>query len=201
MLQCDCPRYVSLSAICVYGYREIISSRTLSLSAFMSQQPHQHGLTTTQIFLVRTINGARNPRPACGVGSSRRVDMCHVWPTMCAAATGMFGHTCWPSLRARVPAFEAPLSHLECLSSTSICHAQVCPQIGCEPVIWGQSHTHTHKITHTYSHMHTYDTRGAACVQMLLKAGGKALLMLVTLQYAVAVWDHHDDVLACTPVL
>ena len=27
--------------------------------------------------------------------------------------------------------------------------------------------------------MHTYDTRGAACVQMLLKAGNKALLMLV----------------------
>ena len=89
---------------------------------------HQHGLHTAHMRIVRTINGARNPRPACGVGSSRRVDMCHVWPTMCAAATGMFGHTCWPSLRARVPAFEAPLSHLECLSSTSLCHARVCLQ-------------------------------------------------------------------------
>ena len=27
--------------------------------------------------------------------------------------------------------------------------------------------------------MHTYDTRGVVCVQMLLKAGGAALLMLV----------------------
>ena len=41
------------------------------------------------------------------------------------------------------------------------------------------THTHTHKSTHTYSHMHTYDTRGVARVQMLLKAGGAALLMLV----------------------
>ena len=52
--------YVFLCAICVYRYRGIISSRTLSLSAFMSQNPHQHGLQTTQICLVRTINGARN---------------------------------------------------------------------------------------------------------------------------------------------
>ena len=102
---------------------------------------HQHGLHTAHMRIVRTINGARNPRPACGVGSSRRVDMCHVWPTMRAAATGMFHHTCWPSLRARMPAFEAPLSHLECLSSTSLCHAQVCPQISCESATYKQHHT------------------------------------------------------------
>ena len=119
-------------------------SLALSLSLFLSPSfttRHQHGVHTAHMRLVRTINGARNPRPACGVGSSRRVDMCHVWPTMCAAATGMFGHTCWPSLRARVPAFEAPLSHLECLSSTSICHVQVWPQIGCESATYKQHHT------------------------------------------------------------
>jgi hypothetical protein len=63
-----------------------------------TSQDDINGLQTAHMRLVRTINSARNPRPACGVGSRSRVDMCHIWPTMCAAATGIFGHTCWPSL-------------------------------------------------------------------------------------------------------
>ena len=74
---------------------------------------HQLGLQTAQMRIVRTINGARNTRPAWGVGSSRRVNMCHFWHTMCAAATGIFGHTCWPSVRAIVPALRAFDSLLE----------------------------------------------------------------------------------------
>ena len=62
---------------------------------------------TAQMCIMRTINGARNPHLAWGVGSSRRVNICHFWPTMCAPATGIFGHTCWPNLRASVPALSA----------------------------------------------------------------------------------------------
>ena len=102
--------------------RTLLHVRSLILFVALTCHPppthvttrHQHGLHTAHMRIVRTINGARNPRPACGVGSSRRVYMCHVWPTMCAAATGMFGHTCWPSLRASVvilPALHCNTRH------------------------------------------------------------------------------------------
>jgi len=39
---------------------------------------HHHGVHTAQMRLVRTINCARYPRPACGMGSGRSVDMFYI---------------------------------------------------------------------------------------------------------------------------
>ena len=128
------PHFLCLSLVTLFLRFTLCLSLLSQIHTHVTTR-HQHGVQTAHMRLVRTIKCARNPRLACGVGSRSRVDMCHIWPTMCAAATGIFGHTCWPSLRASVPAFEAPLSHLEFLSSTSICHAQVCPHIGCESAI------------------------------------------------------------------
>jgi len=99
---CSVLQCVAVCVSCTYTHTQGLPSRVNTIWQIYPT----HFARESHMRLVCTINGARNPRPACGVGSSRRVAMCHVWPTMCSAATGLFCHTCWPSLSASVPALE-----------------------------------------------------------------------------------------------
>jgi len=144
--------------------------------------------------------------------------MCHVWPTMCAATTGIFGHTCWPSLRVSVPALEAPLSHLECLCFQSMACASfpatwLCDtrlqhtlsrSLSLSPFL-SLSHTHTHthtlplslSLTRTHAHTHTHTCTRSSWLQILCNIGGIPLLMCInnngnSCLYAAARQGHAD---------